>query len=127
MLRQLSCVGAGHGCVLYLQSPNSCCLYEGKKNFIPVDNNKFLDLSHLLENSLVLVQPKCLTARVRILPCAGTGSGPWIHLWDLGRVTFLPSAAVTPPVHLLRVSVSLEHTPGDSLGCDVGKEITFME
>lgn len=57
------------------------------------------------ENSLGLVRPECLTVRVKILPCAGTGSGPWIHLWDLGCVTYLPSAAVTPPVHPLRVSV----------------------
>lgn len=78
------------------------------------------------ENSLVLVQHECLTVRVKILPCAGTGNCPWIHLWGLGCVTYLPLAAVTPPVHLLRVSVSLEYTLRDSLGCDVSKEITFM-
>lgn len=44
------------------------------------------------ESSLVLVQPECVTVRVKILPCAGTGSGAWIHLWDLGCVTDLPLA-----------------------------------
>lgn len=37
-----------------------------KKDLIPVDSNKFLDLSDLLESSLVLVQPECLTVRFKV-------------------------------------------------------------
>lgn len=37
-----------------------------KKDLIPVDNSKFLNLSDLLESSLVLVQPRCLTVGFQV-------------------------------------------------------------
>lgn len=88
MLLQLSCAGAGHGCVLYLQSPNWCCLYEGEENLIPVGKDKFLDLSDLLRTAWFRysLSASLLGLRSCLMQVLGMVLGFICGIWDVSLI-----------------------------------------